>query len=393
MSQFKYTLPSGKKFIVNGPDGATQLQADKIFYEQVAAGSLIGYQPGDTLTNPQIEFEKFGISRLERGTAGVEDNIILAAISGLPIVAPSPKLVNIPVAEPITQVDVGVVSRGLKPTPVGPLSPTEVEAVEAQKINLVNQDYRVITREKGIGKYGFNCIQLEKTGYVKPSTSQIFLNVTSENQPNPENFVSVMQSPSVWTGKNGVIALQNILDNEQLQNQIYNELMLIGYKALVANGTIVERNTTAVDVTVPVEYVDASPYAEVSTAITNGVLEDSGALINLAATYGPEAASAWSAGQSVPSVELMDTLAKSSQSAINFALNFLSGLVTGVKSAVGYANTINRDTVDGAVNRIIGNPKIQPPAYAPPQASSFGDITDIKSAQQYIANKVKNLMG
>jgi hypothetical protein len=393
MSQFKYTLPSGKKFIVNGPDGATQLQADKIFYEQVAAGSLIGYQPGDTLTNPQIEFQKFGLSRLDRGTAGVEDNIILAAITGLPIVVANPKLIAVPVTEPITQVDVGVVSRGLKPTPVGPLTPTEVEAIEAQKINIVEQDYRVITREKGIGKYGFNCIQLEKTGYVKPSTSQIFLGVISENQPNPANFVLVMQSPSIWTGKNGVIALQNILDNEQLQNQIYNELMLLGYQALVANGTIVERNTTAVDTTVSVEYIDASPFADVSTTVTNGILEDSGALINLAATYGPEAAASWASGQSVPDISLMNSLAKSSQGAINFALNFLSGLVTGVKSAVGYANTINRDTVDGAVSRILGNPKIQSPTYAPPQAGSFGDIKDIQSAQQFITNTAKNLIG
>ena len=51
MSQFEYTLPSGSQFKVVGPAGATQTQADRVFYEQVAAGSLVGYTAGQTLTS------------------------------------------------------------------------------------------------------------------------------------------------------------------------------------------------------------------------------------------------------------------------------------------------------------------------------------------------------
>ena len=80
MSIFKYTLPSGAEFIVRGPAGATQAQADKIFYEQVAAGSLVGYQPGQTLTSPATIITKFELSRLDRGTAGVDTAPILAII-------------------------------------------------------------------------------------------------------------------------------------------------------------------------------------------------------------------------------------------------------------------------------------------------------------------------
>lgn len=386
MSQFKYTLPSGKKFIVNGPAGATQVQADKIFYEQVAAGSLIGYIPGDTLTSAQIEFEKFGLSRLDRTTAGVSDDVVLAVVSGLPLVTTIPPLVNVPIENPITQEEIAVVSDGLGPLPVGPLTPNEVQALEAQKINITDQPYYVITREKGIGKYGFNCIQLEKAGYVKPSTSQIYLGVTREDQPNPENFIAVMRTPSIWTGKNGVTSLDDILFNEQLQNQIYNELMLIGYQALVANGTIVERNTEAAEITTGVEYTNVSPYAKTSDAVSNQIVSDQGALVNLSATYGPEATAAWSNGSAVANPAAMDTLGKSSLSAVGYALALIGTLFGGIKAALGYADTVNRDTVDAATTRIIGNAKIQAPEFSP---SSIANQLDLTQAQQLI-NSAKN---
>ena len=80
MSRFEYTLPSGAKFVVNGPPDATRAQADQIFYEQVAAGSLVDYEPGQTLTSTATRLTKFELSRLERGTAGV-DNTVVYAIS------------------------------------------------------------------------------------------------------------------------------------------------------------------------------------------------------------------------------------------------------------------------------------------------------------------------
>ena len=208
MSQFKYTLPSGKTFTVNGPSGATKDQADKIFYEQVAAGSLVGYQPGDTLTSLDSQLVKFGLSRLDRGIAAVDNQAVLSIVTDLPIVANVPPLVNVPVKNPITQEEVGVVTTGLGPVPVGPLSPTEVETIQAQTIASTEQEYYDITVEKGIGKYGLSCLQLEKTSYVKPGTSQIYLGVTRQDQPNPSNFIEVMKTPSIWTGKNNITSLE-----------------------------------------------------------------------------------------------------------------------------------------------------------------------------------------
>ena len=387
MSQFKYTLPSGKRFVVNGPAGATQADADRIFYEQVAAGALVGFVPGDTLSSLESQLAQFGLSRLDRGTAGVSDTVVLAVVSGLPIVTPLPPLINVAIENPITQEDVATVTNGLGPLPVGPLSPVEVQTLEAQKINILGQPYFIITREKGIGKYGFNCIQLEKTGYVKPSTSQIYLGVISETQPNPENFIAVMSSPSIWTGKNGVTSLEAILTNEELQNQIYNELMLLGYKALVASGTIVERNTTAVDVMTATEYKDNTPYTKTLDAVDNKLIGEQGALVNLSATYGPEATTAWANNQSVNEPSSFDTLAKSSQGAIALALGLLGTLFAGIKAALGYANTTNRETVDSATKRVIGNPKIDSPQFT---ITSESDDLDITQAASILSDKIVN---
>ena len=77
MSQFNYTLPSGATFVVNGPANATRAQADRIFYEQVAAGALVGYETGQTLTSTATQITTFELSRLDRGTAGVATPSVL----------------------------------------------------------------------------------------------------------------------------------------------------------------------------------------------------------------------------------------------------------------------------------------------------------------------------
>jgi len=69
MSQFKYTLPSGAKFTMDAPAGTTQSQADYMFYSQVAAGSLVGFTAGQSISGTTSTATEFALSRLERGTA------------------------------------------------------------------------------------------------------------------------------------------------------------------------------------------------------------------------------------------------------------------------------------------------------------------------------------
>lgn len=377
MSIFKYTLASGKEFEVQGPPGATQEQADRIFYSQVAAGSLVDYTPGQTLTSTEVALAKFNLSRLDRGTAGVEDTVILAIVQGLPIVAPIPDLFNTPIVEPITQSDIALIGVDqLGPPAIGVLTADEVAALMAQLIRLVQQDFSVATNEKGVGKYGFSAEQLERAGYVKPNTYNIYI------RPDPSQFLAVLSSPSVWTGLNGVTGLDIILNDEARQNLIQIELMQLGYQGLTAAGIIQPPATPAQEVLVGEVFRNDSPVATTAANITNLVSQNSAALINIAAKYGPQIADAWSRGLSPSTLTPnLDILGKASQFAANFALAQTGSLVSGVKQAAGYVNTVNRATVDAAVTRIIGNPKVPPPVYAGPGSATALNQLDINQAQ------------
>jgi hypothetical protein len=250
MAQFKYTLPSGSEFTMNAPNGTTQAEADKIFYSQVAAGAFIGYRVNDTLTQPQTALNNFGLSRLERGTAPVDNDTLLAVINGLPVVAPLPPLVNTPIQNPINQADYVNITTGLGPAAIGSLSAKEVNALMAQTAAIVGQDANAITQEKGLGLYGFNCEALERAGYVKPGTAERYMNGQSVGtEPNPDNFVAVLSSPSVWTGKDGVVSVDAVLVDENTQNKIQAQLMENSYYSMVTAGLI---TPTAVTQTAPV---------------------------------------------------------------------------------------------------------------------------------------------
>ena len=226
MAIFKYTLPSGARFQMTAPDGTTQVEADKIFYEQVAAGTFVGYQKGDSISHPTEVLANFGLSRLERGTAGVDDKTLLSVVNGLPTVATLPSLTNIPVTNPVTSADYLQVNTNaingqfsLGQTEIGPLSPVQVQTLMGQLASIVDQPANTVTQQKGIGKYGFNCQQLERAGIIKPGFCDRYCPVDPTTQQNPDNFVEIMSTTSGYTG-NGVTSLSDITSNEALQNQL-----------------------------------------------------------------------------------------------------------------------------------------------------------------------------
>ena len=330
MSIFDYTLPSGSQFTLDAPAGTTQDQADRIFYEQVAAGSLVGYQPGQTLTSTASRITKFELSRLDRGTAGVDTTTILGIVQNLPVVSGIPQLVNIPIQNPVDQADI-VLARGngLGPSPVGTLTAFQVQTLQAQLVNQVNQASDVITQEKGIGKYGFNSLQLEQLGYVKPGTWARFLS------SDPDQFVSVMNSPGIWTGRGGIDSLDDLLTDESSQNLIQNQLMQVSYNNLLATGVISNVAEPAVSLSQGQIYTAAGLQpltalnvlgidSQISTAllgrstsntlasgtinnlavaqtaigITNRITGEVGALINNASKFGSAATAAWATSNS-----------------------------------------------------------------------------------------------
>ena len=214
MAIFNYTLASGDRFTLRAPTGTTQGQADAVFYSQVAAGSLVGYLPGQTLSGGLAQITKFQLSRLDRGTAGVDDIALLSVVAGLPVISAAlPSSINTALTNPVNVGNVvGIVSDGsgynngsnLNAPDIGPLSSAQVQAVQAQIINFVNQPANAVvvpstfntntntntnvnTYPGGLGQYGLNGSQLEQAGYLKPGISN-FITDGNESITGPTSF-------------------------------------------------------------------------------------------------------------------------------------------------------------------------------------------------------------
>jgi len=244
MAIFKYTLPSGSKYQLNAPNDTTQVQADKIFYSQVAAGTFVGYNKGDTLLHPTEALSNFGLTRLQRGTAGVDDKTLMAVIANMPVVIELPQLTTVSVSNPVTSANyIQVVStpngRTNMTLQAGQLSSQETQALMAQLANLAQNDVNTFTQADGIGIYGFNCSQLEQAGIVKPGMSQLYCPVNETTGDNPDNFVDFMSSPTPWSGKFNITSVYDILGDLAIQNQIQELLLDQSYNQLVENGSII----------------------------------------------------------------------------------------------------------------------------------------------------------
>ena len=378
MAIFKYTLPSGSQYQVNAPTGTTQVQADKIFYEQVAAGTFVGYKKGDRLTHPEEAINNFGISRLERGTAGVDDKTLLAVISGLPLVASLPTtLSQVPVQNPINQTNyIQVTSSptgpvGLGPAGIGPLSAAQTQALMAQLASTTQSNIDAITQDTGIGVYGFNCQQLEQAGLIKPGYCQRYCRIDPNTGTNPDNFVEFMQSPAPWTGLHGVTSVNDIVGQQDLQNTIQEKLFQQSYSQLVSNGTIVPSATATSTATVNNSQVyntagtlaTTSALALLSVGLNggiNGFLSGTSATAlynNVTDTLGSVGSSISNAFSSLSSIKLGDIPADIQRLGADAVASYTSALSSLSTGAVGFdSSTLNNLTAStgAAVSQISG---------------------------------------
>ena len=279
MNKYTFSLPNGLLFELTGPSGSTVAQAERIFLEQLAAGSFVGLRAGDTIESIDSLLYKFNLSRLDRGTAGVDDlpllaiytggelagvgvglpqtpigvgsnNVGSAAVPGPLVISSLPSLIDTPINTQIDQADYLIETT--VSLPLGPITPQGVQAIVSQIKKNVDQNADQVTIEKGVGKYGFNISQMEKLGLLKPGTGCRFAGIptgpTSAAQPNPSNFVEVLNSPAVWTGKEGVRSLDDILNNGALQDRLQIRLVNESYEDLLVTGAI---QSTATDSNAP----------------------------------------------------------------------------------------------------------------------------------------------
>jgi hypothetical protein len=404
MAIFEYNLSSGSRFRLTAPAGTTLAQADQIFYQQVASGAFIGYEPGQTLTSAETKLIKFELSRLDRGTAGVDTNPVLAinqsidlegiiinftnrglsippgftqgftqgsiqgsippgftqgftqgsiqgsiqglvaSILNLPVPISIPDLEDIALSDPIDESDI-IDIKGDDFPPVGViyagsqiLTEYQTQKLLAQIAKFVDQESDQISLQKGIGRYGFTAYALEQAGYVKPGTSlKFFAN-------NPEDFVAVMSSPSVWTGRVGVYSLDDLLSDSGLQNQIQSQLMQQGYDNLVANGIIVTTPKSSIKISTGQVYT-SSGLQSTQTLKTLGLL-----------------------GTSLTSLTSIDRAALANSTSLNRLISttqvnlntIISGAVGNLSTGIGSINintagTALANQITGSVGSLVAN--------------------------------------
>ena len=80
MAQFSFTSSDGKLFSLKGPQGFTREQAEAVFKKQDATGSLVGFQPGDSLSAASqaadgLASAQGALSQAQSGLAGALDNV------------------------------------------------------------------------------------------------------------------------------------------------------------------------------------------------------------------------------------------------------------------------------------------------------------------------------
>jgi hypothetical protein len=335
MNVFKFITPTGQQVELTGPAGSTYDQALAVFNQQSSTGSLTGLRAGDVL-NSLIQAKGGLATALSQVTSSITPSTVSQIGSAIT------KIPNLPALNPTT-ISTFVNTPVLAGSVVGPLSTTQIQGLLSSTAAAVNQPATEVTNENGLGTYGLTADQLQQAGLIKPGTAELI------NQ-NPADLVSILNSPTVWTGRGGATDLDAVLTNPTLQN-IAQQSSLAG------------------------SYNQLSQLGVVSSTVNNlvGSNTDLGAVVNNAANYGVAATTAW-LNNTVGGSEIGQLTTSAVQSI--FGMNFgsvnqsVSGggnpLQTGVQTPRGFSNTVNRSVIDTAFNSIIGNNKIPSNIFANP---------------------------
>lgn len=214
---------------------------------------------------------------------------------------------------------------------VGSLQPEHVKGMLAQANASVTQDYNTISNDIGVGKYGLSANQLEKSGYLKQGTTEFFL--TDGNA----NLDTVLQSSTVWSGKNGVENLTSVLGDESLQDTIKTDLYTESFNELRAEGILTGGE---------------SP-------------RNVAALVEPASQFSASDVKSWINGTSGNTTidSSINQSARSAQYSASLVDEKLSEYERGFTVPTGSVNTVNRGPLAESAKSIITESKVTPPDY------------------------------
>jgi hypothetical protein len=175
---------------------------------------------------------------------------------------------------------------------------------------------------RGIGIYGQTPAGLTLTGYLKPGTLNL---ITS-----PAMTITVLNTPAVWTGQNGIESLLDYLNDPILQNLAQIDIMTGAFQGLLDAGILTGGESARFQAT----------------------------FLQPAARYGVDAVVSWV--NDTASTDLTNNIlliARQAQYAVDFVDTYASALNAGI-DLPGFENTVERQDLDQAVIDIIDNPKV-----------------------------------
>jgi hypothetical protein len=368
MAQFSFTGPDGKKFSIKGPESLTEAQALEIFNKQADTGALVGLKPGDLLNSAQQALGGVkgalgsALSSLTGGASGALSGAlgsltggasgalsgalgsltggasgaltgVIGSITGAASTAVSGIASSLTSGLPSAPINLGDLAKSTQGVAsMAGLSPQAVTAGLSSVQNLVNQPASILSDAKGLGSFGLGIKQLEVGGFVKPGTSNLLDQAGA-------TVSKILKSPTVWTGKAGISSAKHMLDNPPLQSLTQQNLMSTGLSGLGSLG-------------VPTDALN--PQAAI------------GAALNAAKSI--PGAAAWAKGVSLPTdiKSAFDSTAVAGAFGVNLSDLKANAPMLAEEKIKGSLDTVNRDTLNAATQRLLGGAKIPKLSYAPP---------------------------
>lgn len=341
MSIFSFTNPvNGQPFEIKGPPGLSQAQAKAIFDKQVSSGSLVGFKKGDVLSAATQAADGLAgaQAQLTQAVNGIGGDLT-GAIKNIPGVGDiaaqaqsvasktlsgvSSVVNNLPVTNGINIADFA--KQGAALVPIQGLDIPDVTAAMASASKLVGQAPGAISDSLGAGKFGFDASQLESAGVLKAGTAATYL------KQGINSLTDILKSPAVFTGIDGINNLDSLLSSVSKQDGIQQQLMSQGLNAVSQLGI---------------------PTDKLSVASLTG-------LANNAAKSVTDTMD-WAKGLPLPAdikAEL-DTAARDGAFAADFAAFKVDDVMKAEITPLPAENTVDRQTVDAASKRIVGNDKV-----------------------------------
>jgi len=243
---------------------------------------------------------------------------------------------------------------------IGNMTSVDVTGALAQASKLVGQSAKDISNSLGVGKFGFDVSQLEKVGVIKPGTAAAFL-ASGEN-----DLTSVLQSPTVWTGKEGVKSIGSLLGNGPLQDKFQQDLMKVGLSDLKTQG-------------IPTDKLTAQAQAGLSTMAAKSV-PDTMAWAKNAGTISPDVKASF------------DNISANGAFAVNLSKTRVDAPVKQEVVPQPAVDTVKSETVDAAATRVVGNDKVPAVAGASNSSTLLTLLTTLNDVASQIAAAFRALL-